>query len=46
MSIRNSHLEEVENLVVQYEGVDPCLDGFDWYIVDISLNIKPSGDLI
>ena len=35
MSIGNSHLEEVEFVVVQNEGVDPCLVGFDWYVVNI-----------
>ena len=46
MSIRNSHLEEVEGIVVQNEGVDPCSVGFDWYVIKIGLNMEPSGDLI
>ena len=46
MSIRNSRLEEVEGLVVQNEGVNPCLVSFDWYVVDVGLNMGPFGDLI
>jgi hypothetical protein len=39
-------LEEVEVVVVQNEGVDSHLVGFDWYVVNVGLNLKPVGDLV
>ena len=40
MSIRNSHLEEVEGLVVQNEGVNPYLVGGE---IILKFYSKPSG---
>ena len=46
MSIRNGHLEEVEDLVVQNEGVNPYLVGFDWYVVDVGLDMWREAPLV